>query len=431
MRRLILLAAAGFSASAVQAQKPTLANGLPYDQQLNTITTAVPFLLISPDSRSGAMGDAGVGLSPDPSSMFWNPAKLAFSKKQMEFAVGFTPWLKALVPDINLAYLSGYKKIDDYSAVGASLRFFSLGSITFTDINGSTIREFKPSEFSIDVAYARKLTDHWSVSMTGKFIYSNLTGGVPSGAAQTRAGLAGAADLGGYYTKDDFYIGGKKAEIGVGITMNNIGNKMSYTSTSNRDFLPANLRLGQALTIHADDYNKFTIATDVYRLLVPTPPLIAVDANGVPMLDPSGNYVLASGKDPNRGVAAGIFGSFTDAPGFVMPDENGRLQYDAEGNVILAKGSKFREEMREFNLCLGAEYWYNNQFAIRSGFFYEHPTKGNRQFISMGAGIRYSVFNLDLSYLVPVRQRHPLANTIRFTLLISLKESDKKKPSGV
>jgi hypothetical protein len=429
MRKISLVLLAGLSGNLVYAQKPTLANGLPYDQQLNTITTAVPFLMITPDSRGGAMGDAGVAVSPDASAMYWNPAKLAFAENDMEFAVGFTPWLKALVPDINLAYLSGYKKLDKQSAIGVSLRYFSLGSITFTDINGSTIREFKPNEFAVDVAYARQLADNWSASMSGKFIYSNLTGGVAAQGVETRPGLAGAADLGVYYTRPDFFLSGVKANYAFGMTINNIGNKMAYTTSSNRDFLPINLRMGNALTLHADDYNKFTFAFDVYKLLVPTPPLIAVDANGVPMIDAAGNWVLASGKDPNRGVAAGIFGSFVDSPGFVLPDENGNLQYDADGNVVIAKGSRFREEVREINLCLGAEYWYNNQFAIRTGFFYEHPTKGNRQFVTMGAGIKYSVFNLDLSYLVPIRQRHPLANTLKFTLIFSFSELAKKKPS--
>jgi hypothetical protein len=407
------------------AVSQTMADGTPYDQQLNTITTAVPFLLITPDSRVGAMGDAGVALSADASSMYWNPAKLPFAKNEMEFAVGFTPWLRALVPDINLAYVSAYKKLDKMSAIGFSLRYFSLGNITFTDITGATIREFKPNEFAIDGAYSRKLSERWGISMTGKFIYSNLTGGVQSGGNDTRPGLAGAVDIGGYYLNDDLSLGGKNAELGLGFTVSNIGNKMSYTNSSERDFIPINLRIGQAFTIHADEFNKFTLSTDLYKLLVPTNPIFKLDTNGVPMLDATGAFVFESGKNPDRGVAAGIFGSFTDAPGFALPDESGNLQYDDNGNLIIAKGSKFREEIREINLCLGAEYWYNNQFAVRAGFFYEHPTKGNRQFVSLGAGVKYSIFTLDLSYLVPIQQRHPLANTLKFTLLFSFADLGK------
>ncbi len=408
----------------------TAPNGLPYDEQLNTITTAVPFLMITPDSRAGAMGDAGVGLSPDAGAIYWNPSKLVFSEHEMEFAVGFTPWLKALVPDINLAYISGYKRIDKMSAFGASLRYFSLGSISFTDITGAPIRDFKPNEFSIDGFYSRRLAENWAVSMTGKFIYSNLTGGVPSGGSATKPGLAGAFDFGAFYQKNDISLNGKDATIGVGVHVSNIGNKMSYTTSSERDFIPINLRIGQAFTLQLDEYNSLTFATDFNKLLVPTPPIYKLDSNNVPMLGADGLYIVESGKNPDRGVAAGMFGSFTDAPGFPLPDENSNYQYDDQGNLIIADGSKFREELREINLSFGIEYWYNKQFAVRSGFFYEHPTKGNRQFVSLGAGIKYSVFTLDLSYLVPIAQRHPLANTLKFTLLFSFADLASKKKEG-
>lgn len=408
----------------------TLSNGEEYDQQLNTITTAVPFLMITPDSRSGAMGDAGVGLSPDANAMHWNPAKLAFSEEEMEISLGYSPWLKALVPDINLAYLAGYKKLDKMSAIGGSLRYFSLGSITFTDINGSTIREFRPNEFAIDLAYARKLSERWSVSMSGRYVYSNLTGGVQSGGADTRPGMAGAVDLGGYYFNDDLNLSSKPGSIGVGVTITNIGNKMSYTTTADRDFIPINLRVGQAFTVNLDEYNKVTFATDFSKLLVPTPPIYKLDTNGVPLIGPDGLYVIEAGQNPDRGVAAGIFGSFTDAPGFPFPDENGNLQYDDNGDLVINSGSRIREELREINVALGAEYWYNNQFAVRGGFFYEHPTKGNRQYVTLGAGVKYSIFTLDLSYLIPIRQRHPLASTLKFTLMFSFSELGKKKAEG-
>lgn len=404
-----------------------LKDGTEFDLQLNTITTAVPFQMIAPDSRGGAMGDAGVGVSPDANSMFWNASKLAFAENEMEVSLGYSPWLKALVPDINMAYLSWYKRIDRMSTLGASLRYFSLGNITFTDINGSVIRDFKPNEFSIDAAYSRKFSDYFSAGLTARYIYSNLTGGTQVGGADTKPGMAFAVDVSAYYYNDEFRVGGKDASIGVGINISNIGNKMSYTNTADRDFLPTNLRLGQAFSINVDEFNKFTIATDFNKLLVPTPPIYRVDSLGVPVSDGQGNYVVEAGRNPNVGVAAGIFGSFTDAPGFPLPDEQGNFQYDTEGNLIIDKGSKFREELREVNVSVGLEYWYAEKLAIRAGFFYEHPTKGNRQFATLGAGVKFNIFGLDLAYLIPTQQRHPLANTLRFTLRLNFEDLNKEE----
>ena len=409
------------SFSAVSAQTTTK-GGQEFDLQLNTITTAVPFMLIAPDSRSGAMGDVGVALSPDANAMHWNASKLAFAQEktnnEFEVSVGYSPWLSNLVPDINLAYLSGYKQLDQYQSIGASLRYFSLGNITFTDISGNVLRDFKPSEFAVELAYARKLSEYFSVGVTGKYIYSNLTGGTQAAGQSTKPGQAGAADISAFYTNEDINVGGMPAIINAGVNVSNIGNKMSYTNaTSDRDFIPTNLRLGSALTMDFDEYNRFTVSVDANKLLVPTPPIYAQDSLGRPIYDPvTQTYEIEAGKNPEVGVATGIFQSFTDAPGFPLPDENGDIQYDQDGNVIIDKGSRFREELREVNLSIGAEYWYSKQFAVRAGFFYEHPTKGNRQFFTLGAGLKYSVFALDLSYLIPTQQRHPLANTLRFTL---------------
>ncbi len=383
-------------------------------KQINTITTAVPFLLITPDSRSGAMGDVGVAISPDANSIHWNPSKLAFIKDDAGFSMSYTPWLRKLVNDINLAYVTGYKKIDDMSTVSASLRYFSLGNITFTDQTGGTIGEFNPNEFALDVAYARKMSENISMGLALRYINSNLTGGTPVQGAATNAGHSIAADVSGYYESNKFDVSGKDATLAVGLNISNIGSKMSYSNSSdNKDFIPTNLRLGTAFNMEIDEYNKFTVAVDANKLLVPTNPVYKTDENGQIVVDPNtNNPVIAQGRSSNIGVASSIFGSFSDAPGIVTTDENGQT-------TGVVKGSKFKEELSEVNLSVGAEYLYNNVLALRAGYFYEAPTKGNRQFVSMGAGIKYQVFQLDLSYLVSLTQQSPISNTIRFSLLFN------------
>lgn len=437
MKKLGLFLMCGGLVVNANAQS-TFKDGTEFDLQLNTITTAVPFMLIAPDSRGGAMGDAGVAVSPDANSMHWNPAKLAFAEdftnSEFEVSLGYSPWLKALVPDINLAFLSGYKQIDQDQSVGASLRYFSLGNITFTDITGKVIRDFKPNEFAVDLAYARKLSKNFSVGITAKYIYSNLTGGTQAAGQDTKPGHAGAADISAFYTTDDINLGAMDSRISAGLSVTNIGNKMSYTSaTVDRDFLPTNMRLGSALTMDFDEYNQFTVALDFNKLLVPTPPIYAEDSLGRPIYNTTTqSYEIEAGRNPNVGVASGIFQSFVDAPGFVVPDENGDVQRDPDGNAVIAKGSRLKEELREINISTGLEYWYAQQFAVRAGFFYEHPTKGNRQYFTLGAGLKYSVFALDLSYLIPTRQRHPLANTLRFTLRFNFESfgGEAETPAG-
>ncbi|MFN3530246.1 MAG: type IX secretion system outer membrane channel protein PorV [Bacteroidia bacterium] len=371
---------------------------------LNTITTAVPFLMISPDARSGAMGDAGVALSADANSIHWNAAKLAFAEDNLGIAMNYTPWLRNLVPDISLSYLSFYKKIDDLQAFGASLRYFSLGDITFTNINGEQIATYRPNEFSIDGVYSRKLSDNFSIGVGLRYIYSNLAAGLDQN-QQTIPGQSFAGDLSAYYRKDAEVLG-NKGEVAIGASMTNLGAKIAYTESGNANFLPTNLRLGTAITTEIDEYNKLTLAFDVNKLLVPSNPIYARDENGRIQFDQQGNPVVAQGEDPNqKTVLEGMFSSFSDAPGGAL------------------------EEFREINYSVGLEYWYNDVFALRGGYFYEHPTKGGRQFATMGAGLRYQVFNLNFSYLVPTTRLqggNPLENTLRFSLMFDLEAFSSK-----
>ena len=225
---------------------------------INTITSAVPFLLISPDSRSGAMGDAGVAISPDANAVHWNPAKLVFidEMNDMGYSLSYSPWLRALVNDINLAYLSGYKRLDRFSSIGVSLRYFSLGSITFTDVYGQTIRDFNPNEFAVDIAYSRKLSDNFSAGLTARYIFSNLTGGTQVAGASTKPGQSISTDLSFYYQSNPFDIGDMPSSLAFGANISNIGAKMAYTENADRDFIPTNLRLGSALNMDLDEYNK-------------------------------------------------------------------------------------------------------------------------------------------------------------------------------
>ena len=392
--RLLLFLFAGLTFTGFYAQA-----------QINTITTAVPFLMIAPDARAGALGDAGVASTPDASSLHWNPAKYAFIEKDMGVSVSYSPWLRALVNDINLAYLSGYKKFGKDQAIAASLLFFSMGDITFTDIVGNTIGQYKPSEYAIDACYSRKLSEFLSGGISLRYIHSNLTGGQFVGGSQSHAGNSVAADVSAYYQKG-FKITQKPAKLGLGLNISNIGAKISYTETPIKDFIPMNLRLGGALTVDIDAYNSLAIIFDANKLLVPTPPIYQTDASNMPIYGSDGKPLVKSGKYPDVGIVTGIFQSFSDAPG------------------------GFKEEMREISLSTGVEYWYDKQFAIRAGFFYEDKTKGNRKFFTVGAGLKYNVFGLDFAYLIPVEQRNPLENTLRFSLLFdfdAFTDQNKKK----
>ncbi len=351
---------------------------------INTITTAVPFLMISPDARAGGMGDAGAASSADVNSIHWNPAKMVFNEKKIGIGVSYTPWLRKLVPDINLAYLTGFYKPNENSAIGISLRYFSLGNIDFTDASQNSLGSFNPHEVAFDVAYSRKLGENLSGGIALRYINSNLTGGIPVEGNVSKAGNSVAADVSVYY-KTEMEISGKDAEFAAGLAITNIGSRMSYSETGTKDFIPINLRLGPSLKLKLNDYNELAFLVDFNKLLVPTPPIYDDELK-------DGEYVVLSGKNPNVGVAQGIFQSFSDAPG----------------------GGK--EELREVNICGGLEYWYDKQFAFRAGYFNEHKTKGNRKYFTLGVGLRYNVFGLDFAYLIPTEQANPLENTLRFTL---------------
>ncbi len=380
--------------NTVLAQNATTGELLGQDLDVNTITTAVPFLLITPDSRGGAMGDAGVATSPDANSMHYNPAKFAFIETDMGFSVSYSPWLSNLIDDIHLLYASYFQRFGKFQTVAASLRYFSLGDITFTDIVGNTTGQFKPNEFAFDFAYSRLLSENFSGAISLRYIHSNLTGGIFVEGIESRPGNAVSSDVSFFYNRDVDYFN-YDGKLAFGINISNMGNKISYTADARRDFLPANLKLGTAYTMEIDDYNRVMFTLDINKLLVPTPPYYDTDGP----VDIDGNRPILYGKDPNVAVVSGIFQSFYDAPGGSV----------GQNRVAL-------EEFREINYSAGIEYWYENQFAIRGGYFFEHPTKGNRQFFTMGIGMQLNVFSLDFSYLVSPIARHPLANTLRFTL---------------
>jgi len=349
----------------------------------NAISTAVPFLTIVPDSRSGAMGDAGVALSPDVNATFWNPSKLAFIDGKDNIAFSYSPWLRRLVSDVDLAYLNYARKLDERNTVGFSLRYFNLGSIQLIDANQNDQGIYRPNEFAFDAALARKFSENFSLGLTFRFIHSNLSNGAFVAGQQTKGGNAAAADVSAYYRKPGQQLG-RDALFALGLNISNIGTKIAYTSNGTQYFLPANLKIGAANTWYLDDYNQVTIALDLNKLLVPTPPV----------RDNTGKII--QGYSDNRSVPAGIFGSFGDAPG------------------------GFNEELREVSYAAGAEYGYNKQFFLRTGFFYENPDKGNRQYLTLGTGFKYDIYNLDFSYLLATQQRSPLANTLRFTVSVNL-----------
>lgn len=371
------------------------------DEYLNTITTAVPFLMIAPDTRSGAMGDAGCGSTPDGNSIHWNPAKMAFAPQNLGVSLSYAPWMRALSSDMNLAYLSIYKKVGKNQTIGTSLRYFSLGSITFTNDIGEVTGQFTPAEFAVDVAYSRTLSEYFSGGVAIRYINSNLTGGYTVGTTKSKPGQSVAADVSAYYKNDDIELGEKKSTLMFGMDVSNIGAKMSYSETADKDFIPINMRIGSGLKVDFDDYNSLGIFLDLNKLLVPTMPTYETDSNGV--------QTMIAGMDPEVPIAKGMIQSFYDAPGGVS------------------------EELHEITYSTGLEYWYDKQFAVRGGYFYEHPTKGNRQYFTIGAGLKYNIFGLDFAYLIPTTQRNPLENTLRFTLTFdfaALKANAEKTPKS-
>jgi hypothetical protein len=350
-------------------------NAIQAQEKINVVTTAVPFLRISPDARSGGMGDMGIATSPDAASGFWNIGKVAFNESKGGIAATYTPWLKELVNDVYLASLSGYYKVDETSAISANLRYFSLGNIQFTDGIGNLNGSGKPREFGLDFGYSRKLSDKLGLGVTLRYINSDLASGAASGGNTYKVGSSVAGDIGLYYDA--------KSEAGDGFTMgatlSNLGAKISYTDNADqRDFIPANFGLGATWNKSFDEQNKITLGVDLNKLLVPT---LKEGATTADIEDYR-----------KQGVAGSWFKSFSDFPG-------------------------------QASVSLGAEYWYNNQFAIRAGYFFEDKTRGNRKYFTAGLGLKYNVFGLNFSYLAPSGSgvsRNPLSNTLRFSILFDL-----------
>lgn len=351
---------------------------------INVVTTAVPFLRISPDARAGGMGDLALATSADASSSYFNLGKVPFNESTGGVNVTYTPWLKKLVNDVYLASLSGYYKLDENQAISGSLRYFSLGQIQFTDAFGNPLQSFNPREYGIDIGYSRKLTPTTGIGVGLKYIYSNLAGGSVGGNTY-KAGTSVAGDLGIYHNGQNTV--GQGWSFGAALT--NLGAKISYTNNADqKDFIPANLGIGATYTAVLDESNKLTFGIDLNKLLVPTPPIFSNP--------PTAQDSLRLAAYHNKSVVGSWFSSLGDAQG------------------------GFGEEVREFQVSAGAEYWYNNQFALRGGYFFEDQTKGNRRYFTAGVGIKYNVFGLNFSYLVPTgssSNQNPLANTLRFSLV--------------
>jgi hypothetical protein len=352
-------------------------------EPINVVTTAVPFLRISPDARSGGMADMGVATTPDAISGLWNIGKVAFNESKGGIVATYTPWLKDLVNDVYLASLAGYYKFDDNQAISASLRYFSLGNITFTDNQGNDFGSFRPREFGIDVGYSRRLNAKNGLGVALKFISSNLAGGTTVGSTSYKTGNAVAADIG-------FYHDGTAADgdgIAWGVVLSNLGSKIAYTDNADaKDFIPANLGLGLNWRNRMNATNTISLGIEVNKLLVPTPPA-----------DPATASQIAEYR--SKSVIGSWFSSFGDAP------------------------DGFSEELKEFQVSLGGEYWYNNQFALRAGYFFESKEKGNRRYFTAGLGVKYNIFGFNFAYLLPSGSgvsRNPLSNTLRFSIMFDL-----------
>ena len=351
------------------------AQGIYQNTQLSkVITTAVPFLTISPDARSGALGDAGAAITPDANAVYWNVGKLAFVQKDYGAAISYTPWLRKLVNDMSIAQLSGYAKVRKNEAIGINFKYFKLGEIQFTDNTGKKLQTYRPNEFLVGVVYSRKMSNNWSVGLGIKYIRSDLAGNVtiPGSNTVAKPASTAAADIGVYHVNPNLTLAGRPTVFSFGATITDIGGKVTYTDNDNREFIPTNLRLGFAGTMEVDQFSKVTLMLDINKLMVPS----------TPQRDSSGN--ITKGKDPHKtGVLSGMLGSFGDAPG------------------------GFSEELQEIILNPAVEYWYNDLFAARAGFHYENKNKGNRKYVTLGLGVRYNLFGLDFAYLIPVAQNNP------------------------
>lgn len=351
----------------------------------NPVNTSVTSQMIAPDARAAGMGDVGVATDPDVNSQYWNPAKYPFCISRAGVSLNYTPWLRQLVSDMDLAYLSGYYRIGDYSAVSASLRYFSLGEV-MTEYNGETGESsgmtINPYEMSFDVAYSLMLSEKFSLAAAVRWIYSDLTYNYTD---DTSPGSAFAADIACYYN-DYINIGARECQLGIGLNISNIGSKISFGGSEDSEFIPTNMRLGFALMVPIDEFNRFTIAADANKLLVPTYPKLE-DGESSEAYD---QRVQKEYYDVSS--ISGIFKSFGDAPG------------------------GFKEELQEINWSVGAEYVYNDKFTLRAGYHHESENKGNRKYFTVGAGFRMSAFSLDCGYVIATAKSNPLDQTLRFTL---------------
>ena len=386
--------------------------GQDYSVSPNVITTALPFVSIAPDARGGSMGDCGVATNPDVYSMHYNPAKYVYMKDKFSAGLGFSPWLINLVPDMHLAYLAAAYKINERSAVAGTLRYFDCGEINFRDSYNQDQGTYSPNEWAIDATYSRMLGDYLSGAVAGRFIYSNLN--AQNGSDYGRPGISVAADVAVYYKRPVEWFSNMDADFAWGAAITNIGSKISYNGSSDRrDFIPTMLRAGAGLDLELDEYNSLAFTAELTKLMVPTPPVIERDDSGQPILNDDGTYKIKYGMDNNVSTVAGMIQSFYDAPG---------CGYDSYTGELVQYGKAY-EELCEINVGVGVEYWYNNVFAVRAGYFNETALKGNRKYVTLGAALQYNVFGLDVSYLVPVNTvagSNPLENTVRFNLTYNM-----------
>lgn len=368
--------------------------------QFNPVQTGVNSLDIAPDARGASMGDLGAATEPDANSQFWNPSKYAFAYSNAGVSLSYTPWLRKLVNDIFLANVAGYWKLgrDDNQAISASLRYFSLGEVNTSGLSGEAIQSLNPYEMSLDLGYSRKLSEKYSMGVVFRYIYSDLSFSESSAGDQLAGASAFSADIAGYYTTYPI-IGRNECQWSLGWNLSNIGSKVNYDGGARPAFLPAQLRLGTSLTFPLADYNLLSINLDVSKILVPTMPRESDFANketGELSPEQQGQYEDALQDWYNMSSITGIFKSFSDAPGGM------------------------KEELQEIRFSLGAEYSYNDQFFLRGGYYYEHPNKGNRQYLAFGAGFALKVLRLDASYMLATAASSPLDQTLRFSLTFDM-----------
>jgi hypothetical protein len=383
----LVAACAGFFVSPL-----AFGQGTPSGQQgSQIITTSVPFLLVSPEARGAAMGDVGVATSPDASSAHWNPAKYAFMEKDFGASLSYSPWLRNIIPDMSLSYLAGYYRLRKQDVVAASIRYFSLGQLQLTDIQGRPTGVSDPREFAIDLTYSRQLSKRFSMGVTGRFFQSVLAPTIVGPTTVLSSATSAAVDISMFYSKPNIMVGGLNTTWAWGVNLSNIGPKLTYVNRNSQDYIPTNLRLGTSWTADFDEYNRLTIALDANKLLVPTPKRDGVTPQ----------------QDTEKSLIGAIGSSLVEAP------------------------DGFGEKLREMQVSFGVEYWYSKLLAIRAGYFYEDALKGNRKYFTIGGGLRYQTFGLDFVYMLPQAQNHPLADTFRFTLLFDFNKSKKSKTEDV